>query len=159
MSPFFEHDGITTTDMKTNTYLICHGAGRHKEGRFLTEFIRDRRLERLDRGIVPEDVVVIAHHIIVVRDWSLVVVVRAGLTPPRTCGVCRFRAAAAVASVVPRTRGRRAAARDSAVAATIETARSRPRTHIKFKWLLLLADFQSCFAVARPAVTSRGGQL
>ena len=66
---------------------------------------------------------------------------RRGRTPPRTCGVCRFRAAAAVASVVPRTRGRRAAARDSAVAATIETARRRPRTHISFKqcfccWLI-----------------------
>ena len=30
---------------------------------------------------------------------------------------------------------------------------------IQFKWLLLLADFQSRFAVARPAVTSRGVQV
>ena len=47
---------------------------------------------------------------------------RRGRTPPRTCGVCRFRAAAAVASVVPRTRGRRAAVHGSTAAASASAA-------------------------------------
>ena len=42
---------------RTDGQLVCHGAARGEEGGLLPEFVRDRRFERLDGRIVPEDVV------------------------------------------------------------------------------------------------------